>query len=525
MSAAAGTSKARSDSAVSSNVRNTKILIAEDSEILNNMMKDFFEENGFDVVQAFDGLECKSVFLRELPDVAFLDVQMPKLDGIEALRFIKEKAPRTIVVVMTAWGNDQTAVKAMKFRADEYLNKPFSMRDILGLTQNLLEKRRVNDENIRLKHEVGRWERYLAHLTTIINEALVTTDSQGRIEFINRAAADMWGYSLEELKDKDIHFLVRGEARTLLYRDLVKDTIQKKRLEGEFHFRKKDNSTFPGYLSSSVILEKDRPRGIVVVVADLTRLHAVERRLKQSEKLASLGKVVEGVAHEVRNCLTSLGGFTRRLQNILSHDATCHQYTQIMLDDVSRLERMVREIEDYVRFSKFYTFQFQRILVPAVIQKARERALARVSPEHAKSVSVMFNADRDLRKISADPVALEEAFYNLILNAYEAMPGGGKLKILAKNINSAVSVSFTDTGVGIPDQDLTEIFNPFFTTKTTGAGMGLSKVYLLVEEHGGAVNVHSDRGRGTTFEVFLPTERLMTGLHPWEAATRGGPHR
>ena len=508
---------------MSPNVKSAKILLAEDSEILNNMMKDFFEENGFDVVQAFDGLECKSVFLRELPDVVFVDVQMPRLGGIDALRFIKEKAPRTIVVVMTAWGNDQTAVQAMKFRADEYLNKPFSMRDILQLTYSLLEKRRVNDENIRLKNEVGHWERYLAHLTTIINEGLVTTDSQGKIEFINRAAEDMWGYSLEEIKDKDIHFLVRGEARTLLYRDLVKDTIKRRRLEGEFHFRKKDNSTFPGYLSASVIVENNRTRGIVVVVADLTRLHAVERRLKQSEKLASLGKVVEGVAHEVRNCLTSLGGFTRRLQNLLSRDETCQQYTHIMLDDVSRLERMVREIEDYVRFSKFYTFQFRMLEVPAIIQKARERALERIGPEHAKGVSVVFKTDRNLQKISADPLALEEAFYNLILNAYEAMPRGGKLKIVMRNVNSAVSVAFTDTGIGIPDQDLTEVFNPFFTTKTTGAGMGLSKVYLLVEEHGGAVNVSSARGKGTTFEVFLPTERLMTGLHPWEAASRGRP--
>lgn len=510
---------------MTANVKSAKVLIAEDSEILNNMMKDFFEENGFDVVQAFDGIECKSVFLRELPDVAFLDIQMPKVSGLEALRFIKEKSPRTIVVVMTAWGNDQTAVQAMKFRADEYLNKPFSMRDILQLTHNLLEKRRVNDENVRLKNEVGRWERYLAHLTTIINEALITTDAQGRIEFINRAAEDMWGYTLEELKDRDIHFLVRGEARTLLYRDLVKDTIKQGRIEGEFHFRKKDNSTFPGYLSSSVIVENNRNRGIVLVVADLTRLHSVERRLKQSEKLASLGKVVEGVAHEVRNCVASLGGFTRRLQTLLAHDETCQKYTQIMWDDVSRLEQMVREIEDYVRFSKFYSFQFRMVDVIPIVQKARDRAHDHVSAEHAKSVSVLFNTERELQKISADPLALEEAFYNLILNAYEAMPRGGKLKIVAKNVNSAVSVSFADTGIGIPDQDLTEVFNPFFTTKTTGAGMGLSKVYLLVEEHGGAVNVSSERGKGATFEVFLPTERLMTGLHPWEAASRGRPLR
>jgi PAS domain S-box-containing protein len=507
---------------MTSTPESAKVLIAEDSEILNNMLKDFFEENGFDVVQAFDGAECKSVFLQEHPDVVYVDVQMPKVDGIEALRFIKEKSPRTIVVVMTAWGTEQIAVQAMKYGADDYLNKPFSMRDVLSLTGKLLEKRRVGEENVRLRNEVRRGERYLAHLTTIISEALVTTDPRGRIEFINRAASSMWGYSLDELRERDIHFLVRGEARTLLYRDLVRDTIREGTIAGEFHFRKKDNSTFPGYLSSSVIKDAERVRGIVMVVTDLTRLHAIESRLKQSEKLASLGKVVEGVAHEVRNCLTSLGGFSRRLQTYLAADTTARQYTTIMLDDVSRLERMVREIEDYVKFSKFYSFQFRNLSIPDIIRKAKERVLERVVMEQGRTIGFSFKMDKDLPSISADPLALEEVFYNLILNAYEAMPYGGKLRVVVRNLKSAVSISFTDSGVGIPSQDLTEVFNPFFTTKTVGAGMGLSKVHLLVEEHGGAVNVTSEAGKGSTFEVFLPMDRLMTGLHSWEAVSRGG---
>ena len=501
-----------------------KVLIAEDSEILNNMLRDVFEENGYEVVQAFDGAECKLAFLRENPDVVFMDIQMPKVGGIEALGFIKEKQPRTIVVVMTAWGSERLAVNAMKAGADDYINKPFGMQDVLSLTAKLLENRRVAEENVKLRNKIRRNEKYLAHLTTIIGEALITTDAKGRIQFVNRAASEMWGYSVEDLADKDIHFLIRGEANTLLHRDLVKDTIQEGRLGGEFHFRKKDNTTFPGYLSSSVIVEDSgRVGGIVLVVADLTRLHAVERRLKQSEKLASLGKVVEGVAHEVRNCLTSLGGFARRLQGKLADDPSCTQYTKVMLDDVSRLERMVQEIEDYVRFSKFYSFHFRKTDIAAVINGARERVLQRISPRHANSVSFLLKADKDLPSVSADSLALEEAFYNLLLNAYEAMPTGGKLKVTATYLASAVSVSFADTGVGIDNRDLTEIFTPFFTTKTVGAGMGLSKAYLLVEEHGGTISVKSTLGRGTTFEVFLPVDRLMTGLHPWEAVSRGAP--
>jgi DNA-binding response OmpR family regulator len=172
-----------------------KILIADDHEILNNLLKDHFEENGFEVVQAFDGIECKSVFLQHKPDVAFIDVQMPKIGGIEVLRFIKEKAPRTIVVMMTGAGSEEIAVKAMKMGADDYLNKPFSMTEVVELATKLLESRHAGEENVKLRNKIRRSEKYLAHLTTIINEALITTDSAGRIQFVNRAASNLWGYS------------------------------------------------------------------------------------------------------------------------------------------------------------------------------------------------------------------------------------------------------------------------------------------------------------------------------------------
>lgn len=503
-------------------IEGAKILISDDSEILNNMLRDLFEEDGFEVIQAFNGYECKAAFLKENPDLALVDIQMPQLDGIEVLRFIKSKSKDTVVVMMTGAGSEETAVRAMKLGADEYITKPFRTDYVVELARKLLKGRAAMHENIRLRKRIRESERHLAHLTKIINEALITTDAKGRIQFANRAASKMWGYSEEELKGKDIHFLVRGEARTRLYRDLVRDTISEGSIEGEFHFRKKDKGTFPGYLSTSVIEERNRVRGIVAVVADLTRVYEFERRLKQSEKLASLGRVVEGVAHEVRNCLTSLGGFARRLKKATADDSNAGRYAGIILDDVDRLEKMVKEIEDYVHFSKFYSFNFRKVDVLPIIEKARDRVIQRLPSDVVKAVTYRQEVEKGLPQISADPDALEEVCYNLILNAYDAMPDGGKLLVSVKRVNAAVAISFTDTGTGIRDEDLTEIFNPFFTSKTSGAGMGLSKVYLLVEEHRGTVNVTTELNKGTTFEVFLPLDRLLTGLFSWETAARGG---
>jgi two-component system, cell cycle sensor histidine kinase and response regulator CckA len=498
-----------------------KILIADGSVILNNLLRDVFEENAFEVSQAFDGAECKALFLKDQPDVVLVDGRMPRTDCIDVLKYVRQRAPRTVMIITTSEGNEQLALKALKAGADDYLQKPFGNEEVVDVVSRLLERRRVEEENAKLNSQILKRERYLAELTTVINEALITTDVKGRIQFMNRAGSEMWGYSTQELKDKDVHLLVRGEARTLLYRNLVNDTIRKGKLEGEFLFRKKDKGTFPGYLSSSVMKENQRIKGIVFVVADLSRVYEVEARLKQSEKLASLGRVAEGIAHEVRNTLTSLGGFALRLNKSLATEQTLSQYTSIILDDVHRLEKMVQTIEDYVRFARFHKFNFALTRLPLLVERARERVLQTIEKEKADAVAFNLKVEEGLPAIQADPTALQEAFYHLIMNAYEAMPKGGRLTVTLKHVDSAVSISFSDTGVGIDSTYLHDIFNPFFTAKTTGAGMGLSKVHLLVEEHRGTIKVSSTLSRGTTFEVLLPVERLMRGDQPLETGGTG----
>ena len=506
-------------------LENPTILIAEDSKILNNMLRDVFEEHGFEVFQAFDGSEGRNLLLKEKPDIALIDVHMPKIDGLENLRFAKEKMPRSIVIVMSSADNPQIGVKAMKLGADDYLTKPFATEHVVELAQKLLEKRRFGDENVRLRREIHRGEKYLAHLTTIINEALITTDLGGNIRSINRAVSKLWGYTFEELRDKDIHLLVRGESRTLLHRDLIKDTLRDGKVEGEFLFRKNDNNTFPGYLSTSIIKENNRASGIVVVVAELTRLYAVEQRLKQSEKLASLGQVVEGVAHEVRNCLTSLGGFALRLRKMSEENTSTARYSEIILNDVGRLEKMVQDIEEFVRFSKFYKFNFVKTDIIPLIKRARDKTVNEISDEVAQKVNFNIVTDKNRSIAQVDPAAMEEVFYNLIRNAYEAMPNGGRLKVTVRELKYGVSVTFEDTGVGIHAGDVSEIFNPFFTSKTVGAGMGLSKAHLLLEEHRGAVTVSSEAGKGSKFEIFLPVEHSTAGIYPWETLKPVGSSR
>ena len=225
----------------------------------------------------------------------------------------------------------------------------------------------------------------------------------------------------------------------------------------------------------------------------------------------------------MRNSLTSLGGFASRLQKTTIGDKRGESYTKIILEDVGRLEEMVRQIEEFVQFSRFYKYDFQKMDVIPIVKKGHERALKELDETATAMVSYRLNAPDTLPPITADPGAVEEIFYNLLLNAYEAMPKGGKLTVTVRNLSSAIAVAIRDTGVGIRSEDASDIFNPFFTGKMSGAGMGLSKVHLLVEEHRGRVHLKSRPDEGSTFEVLLPVDRLSSGSISEEVMYRSGP--
>ena len=165
-----------------------------------------------------------------------------------------------------------------------------------------------------------------------------------------------------------------------------------------------------------------------------------------------------------------------------------------------------------LQFSKLHTYSFNKVDLLETIGRARDRVAKKVSPEVIRSVAFVLNAEQTIPEITGDPEALEEVFYNLMLNAYEAMPKGGRLKVDVKSLTSAVSVSISDTGMGIRSEDISEIFNPFVSSKTSGAGMGLSKAYLLMEEHRGSLSVTSQPNKGSVFEVVLPVDRFVSGM-------------
>lgn len=474
------------------------VMVADDNRYVNDIMTEMLKEAGYEVLPVFDGQSALSLFDDRRPDLVLLDYRMPEMDGIDVLREIKRMDANAPVIFITGEGSEDVAVQAMKAGADDYISKPISFPDMLQTVNKLLRDHDIKLENLRLKERGDAYKDYLLTLSETMSDALLTTDAVGRIQFMNPVARSLWGESADSQGALIDIIFNNGQASEVLER-IKSDLDEVECFEDERYFTRQDGSTFFGRLSASPLKSETHAGSLIFVVRDLSDLDEMRRRMINAEKLASLGKVVEGVAHEVRNSLTSLGGFARRLENAGDPEQR-RTYVSYILDDVKRLEGTVTDIEDYVNYTKIHRPKF----APTNLRSVLDEAIAhKFENQTCSAVKVIIKFKTSETEVFADHSYLVEAMEHLLQNACEAMVAGGLLTIEVSSNPQYMIIDVIDTGRGIPADDLNEIFNPFYTTKVRGAGVGLSKVYLIVEEHGGYISVKSEFGQGTRIRVYL----------------------
>lgn len=342
---------------------------------------------------------------------------------------------------------------------------------------------------------------FYMELLDVIREGIVCTDEHGTIIGVNRSALGLLGYEAQGFLGSPIEILFVDEDRLRCCPFVLQETLERGAYDGEFLLQRKDGTRFPGNLNSSWIRGEGGRRDLIFVIHDLTEQKRLQRRLLDSQKSVFLAKVVEGLSHEVRNPIVAIGGYARRLERVIDPGHPAHNYVRIMLQDVSRMEGMLREIEGYVRFAQSHRPSFARVDLHRLVLDA----FAMLAIPEGIRVEHEFPPDGPW--IYGDSGHLRELFYHLLENAVEAMPDGGTLGVVGEVLDSKARVTVRDTGIGIPDKALPHLFSPFFTTKTKGAGVGLAKAYIIVEEHCGQIEVDSRVDRGTAFVVTFPLDR------------------
>ena len=231
-------------------------------------------------------------------------------------------------------------------------------------------------------------------------------------------------------------------------------------------------------------------------------LESTQKKLIRSERLAAMGHLVQGVAHEIRNPVMTIGGFAHRIKRELNDNYKLQKYVDIILDESGRLERLVREVRE------FSEIQSASLLLDT-LEPAIHEVLQIFEPLAGnRHVKLSVEIANDLPQISMDSSQLVIAMSNIMENALESMPKGGNLTLQANRDDRHLSVSFSDTGVGIDPEQLDAIYDPFVTSKTRGAGLGLTMVYQIVMNHHGEIRISSELDKGTdvTIQLPIPTE-------------------
>ncbi len=335
-------------------------------------------------------------------------------------------------------------------------------------------------------------------------DGIVGTDAEGNIVVFNDRAESIFGYSHEEvvgkMKFKDL--FPPGLAKRI-ERDLYDDAFGGKgKLKNyETEVLKKTGESVPVWLSAALIFtEKGERMGTVAVFRDLTEKRELEEKILQSERLATIGRGVSYICHEIKNPLIIIGGFTQQLLKS-SQDEKNRQKLQIILEEIQRLNQFLIDISDFTRFTKP---QFTL----ANINKILEEIFILLGPTlNEKKIKLVKTLDKKIPQTLLDERQIKQVLLNVLKNAIEAMPEGGTLTVTTALRGDNIEITVKDTGKGISPEDLKKIFDPFFTTKSKGSGLGLAISKKLIEGHRGTIVFESEIGKGTTCVIILPVER------------------
>jgi PAS domain S-box-containing protein len=369
-----------------------------------------------------------------------------------------------------------------------------------------IENARLYRSLERKASEYERLKEFSENIVESINVGILAADLNGRVESWNTRMEDLTGISREEAVGRPL--------RSVLPANLVEQLEAADPVAEIVHLNKVRLNTWVGALPAgkpareavlniaiAPLVSRDAERiGRLIIFDDITDRSELEQQLIQADKLSSIGLLAAGVAHEVNTPLAVISTYAQMLAKQVNGD----QQKAVLLDKIAKQTFRASEIvNSLLNFSRTSTTE----LAPVDILRCVREVLSIVEHQFEKAgVAVAIDAPPELGMIRGNSGRLQQVFLNLLLNARDAMEGGGTVTIRAREEGARLAISITDTGRGIEAKNLPRIFDPFFTTKSVkkGTGLGLSVTYGIVQEHGGTIEVNSRPGEGTTFLLTFP---------------------
>jgi two-component system sensor histidine kinase HydH len=342
---------------------------------------------------------------------------------------------------------------------------------------------------------LGEMRSYTENVVESMANGLITVDIGGLIVSTNRRASEilaldtklLWGRPLKDLiapTQLDIEKVIESNK-----------SVTEREIEYSAGSRRLPLSVSATPLKGA----EGATMGAVIIVRDLREIRELREKVRRSERLASLGRLASGVAHEVRNPLSSIKGFAQYFRDKFDAGSEDRSYAEIMIQEVERLNRVISDLLDFARPKELRTS-------PCSPSEILKRPLQLIEGNLRQKGIGLATSLASEGRVEVDSDQMTQALLNLLLNAVESMEEGGELRVLAipQPSEGRLEIRIADTGAGIAAENRTKIFDPFFSTKKKGTGLGLAITAKIIETHGGEITVESEEGRGTTFTIHLP---------------------
>ena len=452
-------------------------------------------------------------------DALLLDVHAPDYTGLADVSEINSQFNFLPIIVLIPQGQETLGKQTLDAGASECLVKE-------TLSPELLQKAlRYATERKRAESAMRQCEQRFHDLFENAKDILFTLDLEGRITSLNKSAEEVMGWSKSEALQRNIKSLVAPEHVGLCGQMMRRILNEEPLPHFEISMLRKDGRRALLEISARLIRSNGKKEGVQGTARDVTERRQLENMARQSQKLEAIGRLSGGLAHDFNNLLCVISGHAEMLSERL-------EPTSAAINSVAQIKKAADSAASLTRqllaFSRKQVFHPQTLDLNAIVVDT-EKLLGRLIGEHIELLTAL---NPTLGNVRVDPVQIEQVLMNLILNARDAMPRGGKLTIETSNVDLEekheskrslipagryVMFAVTDTGCGMDEETQSRIFEPFYTTKELGkgTGLGLATVYGIVKQSGGFIWVYSEYGRGTTFKVYLPrVENLATRLRP-----------
>lgn len=374
---------------------------------------------------------------------------------------------------------------------------------VVGLLAARLSERRSSGEQLKeTAKSLADLRALHERIVESIKSGLITTDLDGTIYSANAAAIEITGLKQDDLKGRSIFQLFPDMTATVqLTVEAGEKADQMPRFETDL-ITPEGFAVHIGYSISYLYSENNERSGLIITFQDLTEIRSMEESIRRKDRLAAVGRIGAGLAHEIRNPLGAMRGAIQVLQSTTPEDSMQADLMGIIMRESDRLNSI---ITNFLNYAKPKAGDFAETDVCEAIRETL--TLLRHSPDVKPEHTLKEELPSGPIFISADVTQLKQIFWNLSRNAIHAMPDGGTLSIVLSRIpNQRVRIVFTDTGIGMSPERVEQLFEPFATSTTGGTGLGLSIVYQIIRDHNGMINVRSSEGEGTVITLDLPIE-------------------